>query len=411
MAALIVSAFPSAVRAVDYGTEVPLDWKHNPGKTGLWMVDWSPDGKWLAVCGMYKENGDSLHVFLIPSQGGVPKDLTSDITSIAAYARFTPDSREVVFSHSIADGDSLLPFVEAVNISTGERRVLVRNGYSGLFSPDGKLFAYQTYRRGTIPAKLICMDLGTNAKTVLATDTTGNIRPFISLCFDASGTHVITSLPTDRGDKLFSIPVSGGEPVRVTADTLRSEWGPLDYSPQGSRILYTPALPGQFGTGWLAEQIHVFNTATGASAPLIPDSENEIGDACWSPDGKSFCYILKKPTGAKLFIKDIDTGSPSLAVASGKPAGFDLKSNYPNPFNPSTTISFTLPASGPVSLSISDITGRKVRDLVSGPLSAGSHSVVWDGRDASGKAVSSGVYISRLTRGGNAVSRRMVLMK
>jgi hypothetical protein len=103
--------------------------------------------------------------------------------------------------------------------------------------------------------------------------------------------------------------------------------------------------------------------------------------------------------------------SPISVREAAAPADFALTGNHPNPFNPSTTISFTLPASGPVSLAVYDITGRKIRDVISGPMSAGSHSAVWDGRDSAGKTVSSGVYLSRLTQGGKTVSRRMLLVK
>ena len=93
------------------------------------------------------------------------------------------------------------------------------------------------------------------------------------------------------------------------------------------------------------------------------------------------------------------------------PSALELRGNYPNPFNPSTTISFALPSSGLANLSIYSITGQKVRELVSGPMNAGSHSVVWDGLDASGKAVSSGVYLSRLKMGSHTAAGRMLLAK
>jgi len=91
----------------------------------------------------------------------------------------------------------------------------------------------------------------------------------------------------------------------------------------------------------------------------------------------------------------------------------DLKilKNAPNPFNPSTTIEFTLPFSGKANLTIHDIMGRKVRELVSGQVSAGVRAVLWDGRDDSGKLVSSGVYFARLTMDKSVAVRKMLLMK
>ncbi|MFC1693889.1 FlgD immunoglobulin-like domain containing protein [Candidatus Latescibacterota bacterium] len=83
----------------------------------------------------------------------------------------------------------------------------------------------------------------------------------------------------------------------------------------------------------------------------------------------------------------------------------------PNPFNPSTTIAFTIPTSGFTSLVIYNIMGQKVRELVAENMQAGNHSIVWDGKDDIGGAVSSGVYISILKSGKNVASERMLLMK
>ncbi len=85
--------------------------------------------------------------------------------------------------------------------------------------------------------------------------------------------------------------------------------------------------------------------------------------------------------------------------------------NRPNPFNPSTAVYFELPESRKAELIIYSISGQKVRTLVSGRLSAGNHSVVWDGRDDNGNPVSSGVYLSRLECGGRTAASRMLLLK
>jgi hypothetical protein len=83
----------------------------------------------------------------------------------------------------------------------------------------------------------------------------------------------------------------------------------------------------------------------------------------------------------------------------------------PNPFNPSTTISFALPAAGVVDLSVYDVSGRRVTTLASGLRAAGPHTETWDGKDASGREVGSGVYFVRLTAAGETATRKMVLMK
>jgi outer membrane protein assembly factor BamB len=123
-------------------------------------------------------------------------------------------------------------------------------------------------------------------------------------------------------------------------------------------------------------------------------------EAPWPCEGgnfqRTYCVMAQKEVSVSDNIRQDD---------------FALLMNTPNPFNPSTAISFNLPASGKATLIVYDITGRKVRELVSGMLSAGKNTAVWDGRDDSGRPVSSGVYFSRLTMGKKAVVGKMLLMK
>jgi hypothetical protein len=100
-----------------------------------------------------------------------------------------------------------------------------------------------------------------------------------------------------------------------------------------------------------------------------------------------------------------------VSVSDRYPLEWKLLFNHPNPFNPSTTIAFTLPLSGQAYLSVYSITGQKVRELVFGYVPAGVHSVVWDGRDDRGNVASSGVYLTLLNSGGKVCSARMLLMK
>jgi subtilisin family serine protease len=79
------------------------------------------------------------------------------------------------------------------------------------------------------------------------------------------------------------------------------------------------------------------------------------------------------------------------------PTAFAVKDNYPNPFNPSTTVRYDIPEASTVSLIIYDVMGREVRRLVDGIIEPGYHSVLWDARNTSGDEVSSGVYIYRFT--------------
>jgi photosystem II stability/assembly factor-like uncharacterized protein len=86
-------------------------------------------------------------------------------------------------------------------------------------------------------------------------------------------------------------------------------------------------------------------------------------------------------------------------------------SNYPNPFNPSTTISFSIPDESKIELSIYNIKGQKVKTLVNEVLTQASHTVLWDGKDKNGKEVSTNVYLYTLRIGDKSVSRKMLLVR
>ncbi|UCF78355.1 MAG: hypothetical protein JSW03_09690 [Candidatus Eiseniibacteriota bacterium] len=88
-----------------------------------------------------------------------------------------------------------------------------------------------------------------------------------------------------------------------------------------------------------------------------------------------------------------------------------LEQNCPNPFNPLTTIRFSLPEPGRVVLSILDIEGRAIRTLVEGWRKPQRYEVAWDGRDDAGRAVASGVYLYRLEASGHNETKKMVLLR
>jgi hypothetical protein len=88
-----------------------------------------------------------------------------------------------------------------------------------------------------------------------------------------------------------------------------------------------------------------------------------------------------------------------------------VSSNYPNPFNPSTNIAFSIPEQGFTRLSIYNIKGQKVKDILSSDLAQGHHKAVWDGKDSNNHSVSSGIYFIRLESGGKVSTRKAMLIK
>jgi hypothetical protein len=99
-------------------------------------------------------------------------------------------------------------------------------------------------------------------------------------------------------------------------------------------------------------------------------------------------------------------------VGTDLPAAFALSQNHPNPFNPSTVISYQLPERAEIRLNVYDIRGRLVQELVNGFVEAGAHSVQWDGKNTLGQGVPSGVYFYILdTDRGYRTTRKMAILK
>ncbi len=109
---------------------------------------------------------------------------------------------------------------------------------------------------------------------------------------------------------------------------------------------------------------------------------------------------------------ELETGSVPSEYGSSESAteivdnGKITLDNYPNPFNPTTTISYTLQQKGPVNLVVFNIAGKKVTELVSGVKEKGSHSVNFNASD-----LSSGIYLYKLQTPGNTITRKMTIIK
>jgi hypothetical protein len=98
-------------------------------------------------------------------------------------------------------------------------------------------------------------------------------------------------------------------------------------------------------------------------------------------------------------------------VSEGVPIEFSLHENYPNPFNPKTTISFELLHNDFVNITIYDILGREVKTLINQTQDAGYRSVIWDATNDYGKPVSAGIYLYQIQAGEYISTKKMVLLK
>ena len=106
------------------------------------------------------------------------------------------------------------------------------------------------------------------------------------------------------------------------------------------------------------------------------------------------------------------SGAPLSAIEEiSVPTQYALSQNYPNPFNPETRISYDIVSSGMVSIVVYDILGRKIVDLVNESKVPGRYNVLWNGNDALGNPVGSGVYLYQLKSGQFSKTRKMVISR
>jgi photosystem II stability/assembly factor-like uncharacterized protein len=123
--------------------------------------------------------------------------------------------------------------------------------------------------------------------------------------------------------------------------------------------------------------------------------------------------VIRGPDGSRAVSEEVTVSVVSdLTPVPDSPAlSFDLEQNHPNPFNPSTTIGFQLPASAHARLAVYDVSGALVAVLADRIFPAGRNEVAWNGVGSGGAAVASGMYFYRLTTSEGTLTRRMVLLK
>jgi len=155
------------------------------------------------------------------------------------------------------------------------------------------------------------------------------------------------------------------------------------YNPQGGSI---------FPCRWpIPEDLSYTNTTLQSAG----SDGFALGDLNWFPDQKELWLV----TGVK-------NEEPGVI-----PSDFTLSNAYPNPFNPETNIKFALAKSAKVKLTIYNILGQKVKELVNSELNAGSYSTKWDGTDNLGFKVASGIYLYRLDSDSFTATKKLILMK
>ena len=180
-----------------------------------------------------------------------------------------------------------------------------------------------------------------------------------------------------------------------------------DFSQVFARYEEAVSLPARLAPGELRE--YSFDLVDQHTGVRLSDGEYQL--TLWATNFKGTCFADRDWDNNWVDDPFVVAEVSTTSAAESLPATpFALQPNYPNPFNPSTTIPYQLTESVEVELTIFDMLGRKVRTLASGRQAAGAYQVEWDGRDDAGWVVAGGAYFYRLHFGDYAQVRRLMLL-
>ncbi|MFA7546949.1 MAG: chitobiase/beta-hexosaminidase C-terminal domain-containing protein [Candidatus Cloacimonadaceae bacterium] len=149
----------------------------------------------------------------------------------------------------------------------------------------------------------------------------------------------------------------------------------------------------------------IIHTADAAMSVSFTDEDIPVGEHSYHAKA-IYGGGIESPATQAFSFTVTDADDPILPVAQTA-----LKGNWPNPFNPSTTIAFELKEAANASLEIYNLKGQKVRSLANAHYQAGAHKVVWDGCDDAGRVLSSGVYWVKMNSGSYHCLHKIVMMK
>jgi hypothetical protein len=213
----------------------------------------------------------------------------------------------------------------------------------------------------------------------------------------------ITVTPVDDAPRPFDLvsPASDGIPV-LSGDKIRFSWTESLNVDEKDTIVYRLTV----GTNK--------NDLAGSAIVDLPASITSL-DVAPPPAGTYYWSVLATDKNShSVWANQINRLNLTTEVEAEKaplPSRFEVSANYPNPFNPETVFEIQLPRDSRVRVLVFDMRGQVVRSLIDGEQTAGTHRVVWDGRDSAGQSVPSGLYSARIQLGDRTFTRKLTLAK
>jgi hypothetical protein len=239
--------------------------------------------------------------------------------------------------------------------------------------------------------------------------------PMAFIIFNPSATVApVTDMPTHAGDKMACSFASTTPPnndwmitPQYTGVTQFKFWAKSYTAQYGLEkfkvgVSTTGTAPANFTivSGGAAIEAPIEWTEYTYDLPTYSNTPIRIGIQCLSNDAFVFCVDDVTVRGSSA---NEDPIVPVVAT--------ELKNNFPNPFNPTTTIAYSVKEASPVTIEIYNVKGQLVKTLENSVKEAGDYSVVWSGKDNNGRSVSSGIYYYKMNAGKYSSTKKMIMMK
>ena len=423
----IFSFSPVDISITDELGETTSPAKSEIPRSGYFVNKSGKPGEWDACCFVYKPSQDKYVVRAVPKSNATPD---SSFTLVAA---FSGGLDTLAFHSRIADISS--------------------QGYIVFVKPYAFLsgFVHKDSTVGLLGVPLDIYDVSSNLWKSVVTDDSG----YYHVDSIPNGNYSITIHPSlgyesDSLTKHFTVnhvPVTINFTLTKVAEVAKAQLLPtLWYSSwTGSSAGTVRGYVGGIPDGHTVNDIVPMSIKLNGSVPIFggtyrirPSMTGFTGSVMeiafsrqlavqslpqpWS-NGNHTILITGDFTDGNKFVAAVDitlSGAIAKEVAgedesatetANVPVDFSLGDAHPNPFNPSTTIEFGLPAAGQVKLEVFNTLGQKVRTLIDAYITAGTHSIEWNSADDSGNRVASGIYLYRIQAGDFSETKKMVLMK
>ncbi|HSG27915.1 MAG TPA: T9SS type A sorting domain-containing protein [Candidatus Krumholzibacterium sp.] len=432
---------------------------------GLNHHSWSPDGTMIAAVGYYGGTW-SIHTFNIDGTGLTRLTATAGVWD--CDPSWSPDGTKIAFTRNYPSS-GMRHEIWVMNVDGSGQSYIGVRGFAARYSPDGTRFVYHSNKEGDNEIYICNVDGTGEVKVEVWPGTSSEMNP----SWSPDGTRIVFTSNIDGSPEVYTAGIDGSSPLRLTDNTV-DEFTPK-YSPDGTMIAFASGILYDAGNPvevWVVNAdgsglTRVTHSPAGVTA-VCPDWQPAdstsvdvflhgfrcmaLDDAVeieWSTsgglpvedfrleavsdDGTRLVPVISTGYGQysgldeqaglqsggrieyRLFISDDGDGwrfihSETFELDAPEPRGL-LLDVYPNPFNPSTTVTFRNGRLQRARLSIFDLRGRMIRVLADDLFTKGSHAARWDGLDSRGRKVASGLYFLRVEAGKSRESKKLVLAR